>query len=328
MKGTLAHSHRRRALAGVLAVASLSGVMLAGCRNTGGGGWWTTTTVYTPPWTPPSTTPTTDCHGHTGDDHANTSSTFRPCNGGTTPTTDCHGHTGDDHATTRSTFQSCGPTTTHDDGHGGHGGGPRTDHPPSAAQQAWARDLVAYTKWALQQIPDVATAERLGYNNIGDNQHWTHAQYRVDGREFDPRRIESLVFNRVTRRVEAAMYNMERRTTAANVPDWAGNWTVWHGHDDLCWRAPEDQPGWTRLGGVKVNGRCTAGSYAHTPVLMVHVWVTDTTFEQRCGALASIDGLGPGSCVPQFQQNAIPARTPPPYSTGPGPTEFPGQARK
>jgi hypothetical protein len=273
-----------------LAVVS-AGVIVAGCTNPGGGFPWRTTTTYTPPTAPPST----DCHGHTGDDHAHTSSTFQSC-GSTTTMDPGMDRGGDDHS----------------GGDGGHHESPaRLNHPPTAAQKKWAEELVAYTKTALRSIPNKAAAIRLGYNDIGDGQHFTHPKYRIDGRELDPRYIESLVFNRMTGTIQAAMYNMEPTTTAANVHDYAGNWVVWHGHDNLCWGAPENQvnsPGWTRLAGVKVNGRCTAGSYAHTPVPMLHVWVVDTTYENRCGAFASIDGLGPGACVPSFQQNGIAAR--------------------
>ena len=211
----------------------------------------------------------------------------------TTPTTMDHGGGGMDH------------------GDHGHESPERLNHPPTAAQKKWAEDLVSYTKTALQRIPNKQAAIAAGYNDIGDGQHFTHPRYRRDGKELDPRYIESLVFNRVTGQIQAAMYNMEVTTTAANVHDYAGNWVVWHGHDNLCWQSPENQPnspGWTKLGGVKINGQCTGGSYSHTPVPMLHVWVTDTTYENRCGAFASIDGLGPGACQPSFQQNSIPAR--------------------
>jgi hypothetical protein len=277
MQGVSARSRRRRGLLGAAIVGSAV-VVAAGCTNPGGGFPWRTTTTWQAP-------PSTDGHGHTDDDHANKTST----------------------------------TMDMDHGGGGGGGGgehahespARLNHPPTAAQKKWAEELVSYTKTALQRLQTKQAAILAGYNDIGDGQHFTHPKYRVDGKELDPRAIESLVFNRATGRIQAAMYNMEPTTTAANVHDYAGNWVVWHGHDNLCWAAPENQPnnpGWTRLGGVKVNGRCTMGSYAHTPVPMVHVWVVDTTYENKCGAFASIDGLGPGACVPSFQQNPIPAR--------------------
>jgi hypothetical protein len=211
------------------------------------------------------------------------------------------------------TTQWSQPTTTMGGGHE-HGHSPeRLNHPPTEAQKQWSRDLVAHTKWAGQKFPNKAAAIRAGYNDIGDTVHFTHPQYRVDGREFDPNRIESLVFEAgigTSGRLLAAMYNMERSTTPENVYDWAGNWIIWHNHDNLCWQAPEDQPGWTNLAGVVVNGRCTGG-VKHTPVLMVHVWVADSSYENRCGAFASIDGIGEGSCVPEFQQNGIAAKAPP-----------------
>jgi hypothetical protein len=260
---------RRRSLVGVVAIASAT-VLMAGC--TGRTVPWRTTTTM-------GTTPTTMDHGGSG------------CMPGMV-------------------MPGC-PDDHSGGGEHSHESPERLNHPPTANQKKWAEDLVSYTKTALQRLPTKASAIAAGYNDIGDGQHFTHPKYRIDGKELDPRAIESLVFNRVTGTIQAAMYNMEPTTTAQNVYDYAGNWVVWHAHDNLCWQAPENQvnsPGWTRLGGVKVNGRCTAGSYAHTPVPMLHVWVTDTTYENRCGAFASIDGLGPGACVPSFQQNGIPAR--------------------
>jgi hypothetical protein len=272
MKGPSARPRLRRFVAVGVAVTA-SAALVASCTRPPGGGGTTTQ--------PPTTPPTTDGHGHTEHDHANQTST------------------------------TMDPGMDHGDGGHGHESPARLNHPPTANQKKWAEDLVAYTKTALKQIPNKQAAIARGYNDIGDGQHFTHPKYRVDQKELDPRYIESLVFNRLTGTIQAAMYNMEPTTTAANVYDYAGNWVVWHGHDNLCWRAPEnrpDLPGWTQLGGVKINGQCTMGSYAHTPVPMLHVWITDTTYENKCGAFASIDGLGPGACVQSFQQNNIPAR--------------------
>ena len=107
-------SQRARRVVGVGVSLVATGAILVGCTHRPRPPHGSTTT------TAPVTTPTTDCHGHTGDDHANTSSTFKPC---TTPTTDGHGHTDDDHANTTTT---AGPTpttagTTTTTGHGGHG---------------------------------------------------------------------------------------------------------------------------------------------------------------------------------------------------------------
>jgi hypothetical protein len=316
MKGTLAQGHRRRAMAGVLAVAALSGMVLAGCRTGGGMPWRTTTTVWTPPWTPPptppttrSTTPTPDCHGHTNDDHANMTTTTAghdhggtpattrpPCNG--QPTTTVKPPAGVNCGTGRYVAPGSSPG-------GGHSHEPpaRLNHEPTAQQQTWARQLIARTaSYVKANIPTRAAAEARGYRTIGDMRHWTNAQYRMDGCEFDERKIESLVIE--NNRVVAAMYNMEPATNVENVPDWAGNWMVWHNHNNLCWKAPVGQPGWTELAGAAINGRCTSGYLQDPPVLMVHVWIRN----HPCGAFAgdgAVRASNESSCLPNVQGPGI-----------------------
>jgi hypothetical protein len=184
------------------------------------------------------------------------------------------------------------------DGHDGHGGGPRLDHPPTQAQKDWAYGIIRTTADALRGMTK-QRAIAQGYNDIGDGQHFTHPRFRHDGKEFAPNAIESLVFNRLTGQIQAAMYNMEPSTTVANVKDYAGNWIVWHGHDTLCWQSGvEGSPGYTRLAPCGVGVK-------HPTVLMVHVWITDTNYAVQCGAFATITGLGEGSCLPELRPSRI-----------------------
>jgi hypothetical protein len=265
-----------------VAIASIGAVtaVIAGCTNPGGGIPWRTTTSR-------ATTPTTDCHGHTDDDHANRTTTTMDHSGGGM---DHHGNPG-------VTFPPCnGQTTTtmggHDGGHG-HGQPGHINHPPTAAQKAWAYKLVRDTAAQLRGMT-TTRARLMGYQNIGDGVHYTNNAFRNDGREYDPNAIESLVFT--GGQISAAMYNLEPTTTLANVRDYAGNWLVYHTHDNLCW--PRNRPNdWTIT-------PCGIGE-RRTPVLMTHVWIRDTSYATRCGVFATITGLGEGSCIPELRPSVI-----------------------
>jgi hypothetical protein len=290
MKEPRTQSRRRRVLA-ALAVGSAVVVVTGACTVRPPTG----TPQPPPTWGPaPTAAPTTDGHGHTDEDHANMTTTTVPrgvdCGKGRYVAPGSGG----------------GGGGGHDHGDGGHAIPDRLNHPPTPQQEAWARDLIARTKAYIDRnIPTTAEARRLGYNPIGDGgRHWTNARFRLDGCEFDERKIESLVVE--GGRVTAAMYNMEPSTTIENVPDWAGNWIVWHNHNNLCWKAPVGQPGWTELEltGRVVNGTCTRGYIQNPPVLMVHVW----TRRHVCGAFAG-DGAtrasAESSCLPNLQAPGV-----------------------
>jgi hypothetical protein len=266
MQGVSARSRRRRGLLGAAIVGSAV-VVAAGCTNPGGGFPWRTTTTWQAP-------PSTDGHGHTDDDHANKTSTTMDMDHG--------GGGADDHSGGGG-------------GHAGHESPARLNHPPTAAQKAWAYKLVRDTAARLQGMTK-AKAQALGYQNIRDNQHFTNPRFRNDGKEYDPTAIESLVFNIVTGQIEAAMYNLEPTTTMANVKDYAGNWLVYHNHDNLCW--PRNQPDKWQI------TPCGMGE-KRTPVLMAHVWIKDTRDANRCGVFATIQGLGEGSCIPALKPSVI-----------------------
>jgi len=181
----------------------------------------------------------------------------------------------------------------HGDGGMDHSQPGQINHPPTAEQKAWAYSLIRRTSAKIRNMtPALATAQ--GYQNIGDFVHYTKDSFRHDGREYDPDAIESLVFQGGV--ISAAMYNLEPTTTMANVKDYAGNWLVYHNHDNLCW--PRNQP---------TNWRITPCGIGEkrTPVLMAHVWIRDTNYAIQCGAFATITGLGAGSCIPELRPSVI-----------------------
>jgi hypothetical protein len=261
MEHMQARPRRRRPLVTAMAIGSVA-VAIAGCSRTGGGGGG-----LPGGWNPtPTTMPSGDGHGG---EHG--------------------GGGGDDHG---------GGGGGGGGGHAGHESPARLNHPPTAEQKQWAVKFVEETKRVnASRFRTKAQARAAGYNDIGDGQHFTHAKWRNDGKEMDPNYPESLVFGfGEMGKLRAAMYNMEPSTTVNNVKDYAGNWIVWHGHDNLCWQSDRPgTPGYTRLGGVVINGRCSSG-FKNPAVLMVHTWMEPN----KCGPFASIEGLGEGSCLPNF----------------------------
>ncbi|MCA1671889.1 MAG: hypothetical protein LC799_06675 [Actinobacteria bacterium] len=144
------------------------------------------------------------------------------------------------------------------------------------------------------RFPDQAALLAAGYRSIGDGlvtpfDHFIKPDYMQDGRELDPERVESVVLERTPAgwRVASAMYILEAGKTMADVPHVAGELTVWHDHQNLCW----DRSG-LRLAGLLVNGKCfPAGTLRPTPP-MLHVWLAD----HPCGPFAGIEGHG-GGCA-------------------------------
>ncbi len=165
----------------------------------------------------------------------------------------------------------------------------------SVAELQAAKRLIESTRAAVAaRFPDQAALLAAGYRSIGDGlvtpfDHFIKAEYLQDGRELDPERVESIVLERTPAgwRVASAMYILETGKTMADVPDVAGELTVWHDHQNLCW----DRSG-LRLAGLLVNGRCfPAGTLRPTPP-MLHVWLAD----HPCGPFAGIEGHG-GGCA-------------------------------
>ena len=172
--------------------------------------------------------------------------------------------------------------------------GADTTHASSEELRA-AKRLIETTRAAVAtRFPDQASLVAAGYRSIGDGlvtpyDHFIKAEYLNDGRELDPDRVESVVMERTPAgwRVASAMYILEVGKTMDDVPEVAGELTVWHDHQNLCW----DRSG-LRLAGLLVNGRCfPAGTFQPTPP-MLHVWLVD----HPCGPFAGIEGHG-GGCA-------------------------------
>ena len=104
---------------------------------------------------------------------------------------------------------------------------------------------------------------------------------------------EALVYKTSTCRLQTGMYILEPGKDMGDVPDIAGNLTIWHGHTNLCWKSSNpDDPNYLKLGGVSIGGRCTSGTLRVEPP-MLHVWVVDNP----CGPFAGTDlGNATGSC--------------------------------
>ena len=164
-----------------------------------------------------------------------------------------------------------------------------------------AVDLVEATRAEVSAtFTDTASAEAAGYVWIGDGrrvgryQHYIHPGYVADGVDLDPTRVESLVFESTAAGpvLVSTMYVLGTGQTMDDVPEVAGDLTVWHDHQNLCW----DESG-TKLAGVSMNGStCVpAGTLKPTPP-MLHVWLVDNA----CGPFAGIEGHGGGSteCAP------------------------------
>ncbi len=162
-------------------------------------------------------------------------------------------------------------------------------------QRRAATDLLQSSRAALARFPDEASITAAGYRSIGDGravgkfEHFVNAAYMSDGRELDPSAIESIVMQRLldgSKKVMSAMYILEPGKTMADVPEIAGELTVWHDHQNLCWDASG------RLAGILRDGVCVPGGTFRPTAPMLHVWVDDPP----CGPFTGIEGHGGGSC--------------------------------
>jgi hypothetical protein len=189
---------------------------------------------------------------------------------------------------------------------GGDGGGghdhevpARLDHEPTDDQLDAARELIDDTTAATARYEDVAAAEAAGFRSIGDGgsgvEHFVHQAWNGDDVSLDPDEPESLVY-RVdpdgSRELTTVMYILPPGSTMDDVPDIAGNLTVWHDHDNLCF----DDDG--RIAGFSVGGRCVPGGELVQTAPMLHVWVKPND----CGPFAGTDARQmTGSCVPDLE---------------------------
>ncbi|HMK12696.1 MAG TPA: hypothetical protein VK461_13985 [Acidimicrobiales bacterium] len=172
----------------------------------------------------------------------------------------------------------------------------RLNHDPTDDQLKAAATLIANTKADTLQYADVSVAVANGYRSIGDQftgvEHYVNRDYMADTDVLDPLKPESLVY-RVnpdgTREFITVMYILPTGSTMDDVPDIAGNLTLWHDHDNLCF-----DPATSRLSGIFVNGVCRPGGVHVQTAPMLHVWVTPNP----CGPFAGTDPSNmTGSCV-------------------------------
>lgn len=159
-------------------------------------------------------------------------------------------------------------------------------------QQKQAELLLAQTLADLPKYADPATAEKAGYESIGDSftgdEHLINWNAINDSHVLDPNFPESLVYDTKGGKptLEAAMFIMPDSYTLDNVPDIGGGLIQWHIHDNLCFSSgPAPQ-----VAGVDFGGACPAGTTAFPPHPMIHVWITPNS----CGPFSALEGVGAG----------------------------------
>lgn len=191
---------------------------------------------------------------------------------------------------------ACDGGMDHSGGGMDHGGGgmpgmhgpARLNHDPCDAQKAAARKLVADTRAAVARKGQNTLAGLLaqGFFSIGDEitgtTHYTKNSLRNDNHNMEPDYVEEFAVR--GGRVVAAMYVLGVGMTMNNVPDIAGNWTMWHDHV-LSWQSNNPNArGYYRLG----------GAFVRQEPPMLHVWLQ----KNACGPFAGTDAGGmSGSCV-------------------------------
>jgi hypothetical protein len=162
----------------------------------------------------------------------------------------------------------------------------------SPAQQQAARALVVSSRAMIASLPDRNALTAAGYVSAGDNSggmsHWVKDEFTHDGREVDSRRIETFMVQNSTGRTVGAMYMLEPGRTMADVPDIAGELTIWHIHNPICFSTAQI---WHFVSFAS-NGNCPPGSSVRMVPPMMHVWLED----QACGPFTGTEGHGATTC--------------------------------
>ncbi len=274
------------AFGAIAAASAILGVSQPVRRTTMGGGWVIGSVVVMSIVAVPAMAAEhshSGTHAHTGDETA------------------AHGEPGhvDDghaHAAGEGESASAGASDATGSGEHQHALPAHLDHEPTSEQMQEAAALIADTKAATAQYSNVAAAQQAGFRSIGDGftgvEHWVNPQFMADSAILDPEQPESIVY-RVnpdrTKELITVMYILPRGWTMEDVPDVAGNLTVWHDHDNLCF-----DPETSRLSGVFVDGKCRPGGVHVQTAPMLHVWVTPNP----CGPFAGTDSQQmTGSCI-------------------------------
>lgn len=166
------------------------------------------------------------------------------------------------------------------------------DTAPTPAQRDAAEQLIIDTTEAMKAYPDEASLQAAGFVSIGDGatgwEHYINVERIMDPRSLDPADIESVVLKvnpDGTKQVASAMYLLPFGMTMADAPDVAGDLTMWHDHQNLCW------DGIRVVGTTDATGSCISGEFRPTQPMM-HVWV----IPHECGPFAGIEGSHGSGC--------------------------------
>ncbi|HUW04153.1 MAG TPA: hypothetical protein VMW08_17495 [Acidimicrobiales bacterium] len=158
-------------------------------------------------------------------------------------------------------------------------------------QIAAAEKLLVDTNEAMKAFPDEQSVKDAGYVSIGDSitgwEHYINVGFIAAPETLDPNAIESIVLKvnpDGTKQVASAMYLMTGGTMA-DAPEIAGDLTLWHDHQNLCW------VGVQVVGTTDRTGKCEAGTFRATAP-MIHVWL----IEHPCGPFAGIEGSHGEGC--------------------------------
>lgn len=166
------------------------------------------------------------------------------------------------------------------------------------AQVTAAETLLRTTLTVLPRFATTAAAYAAGYRSIGDaltgDEHWINWDYLDDGRVFDPRYPESLVY-RVPRsgypKLEAAMFMLPTGSTFVDIPPlYRSALTQFHVHRDICFAGTADPLQRVVAGFANSAGECPVGTTADGNVPMLHVWIVP----HPCGPFAALEGIGAG----------------------------------